>query len=188
MLFGRALPEVTCQSGLPPILNSLLSTICELLRGQLPAETHALLFPPPEAPVRVRQAIVNLYNSGEGISPHVDLLKRFGDGIIGISFGSGSVMNFRKQRSGEPDEAQVDEQSRNEFDKSKWDLYLPERSIIVLSGDARYKWTHGIEGRTQDLVEAANDKEGVECIERGVRMSVTFRWLLPGAEIVGRPE
>ena len=189
MLFGRALPEGTSQSGLPPILNSLLSTVCELLRGKLPAETHSLLFPPPEAPIRARQAIVNLYNSGEGISPHVDLLKRFDDGIIGISFGSGCVMNFRKQRSVDPDEAKADEAYEQSYNKSnEWDLYLPERSIIVLSGDARYKWTHGIEGRTQDLVESANDNEGVECIERGVRMSVTFRWLLPGAEIVGEPE
>jgi hypothetical protein len=81
MLFGRALPlsaDGGSQSGIPPFLMDLLSTISEMLLPELPARTHALLFPPPDAPIRARQAILNLYHPGEGISPHVDLLKRFG--------------------------------------------------------------------------------------------------------------
>ncbi|KAF9498885.1 hypothetical protein BDN71DRAFT_1358700, partial [Pleurotus eryngii] len=154
MLFGRApspgTPESTpASTSFPPILNELLASLSNDLREYLPPATYDLLF--PASPRRARQAIINLYHPGEGISSHVDLLGRFGDGIIGVSFGSGC---------------------------DRYDLYLPERSIIVLSGDSRYKWTHGIARRADDVV-------GTETLQRGTRMSITFRWLLPGAEIVG---
>jgi len=191
MLFGRAHPPSTdgnSQSGIPPFLTELLSTISELLLPELPARTHALLFPPPDTPLRARQAILNLYHPGEGISPHVDLLNRFDDGILGISLGSGCVLSFRKelreelcQGTSSVQVAGVDATSDEQH------LYLPERSIVVLSEDARYKWTHGIHGRTKDFVRGERDGEG-EWITRGVRMSITFRWLLPGAEIVGEPD
>lgn len=42
-----------------------------------------------------RQVILNQYLPGEGISPHVDLLGRYRDGISGISLGSGCVMRFK---------------------------------------------------------------------------------------------
>ena len=70
----------------------------------------------------------------------------------------------------------------------KWDLYLPERSVLVMSKDARYVWKHGIPGRTHDLVENEDECHGPCLIKRGIRLSITFRWLLPGADIVGGPE
>ncbi|KAF8885789.1 hypothetical protein BD779DRAFT_1430257, partial [Infundibulicybe gibba] len=168
MLFGRFSPGNTTSS-FPPPLNSLLSTLSDLLRPTLPAATHALLF--PTSPTQARQAILNLYTPGEGISPHVDLLGRFGDGIIGVSFGSGCVMGFQRD-AGDSVEAEG------------WDLYLPARSLLVLSEDARYKWTHGIEKCCRDYV-AEEGGSGGRWIERGVRLSITFRWLLPGADVVG---
>jgi hypothetical protein len=72
-------------------------------------------------------------------------------------------------------------------DEEHWGLYLPERSIVVLSEEARFEWTHGIQGLTRDFVRDERGREG-EWIERGVRLSITFRWLLPGAEIVGEPD
>lgn len=187
MLFGRTVPPSLrndlSEGGLPSFLRSLLSTISELLLPVLPAHTFSLLFPPADAPLRVRQAILNLYSPGEGISPHVDLLTRFGDGIVGISLGSGCVMNFRKEQ------AHADIVGFSQYEpiggnEEEWNLYLPERSIIVLSEEARYKWTHGIEGRTEDFVRGEKDATE-EWIARGVRLSITFRWLLPGADIVG---
>lgn len=194
MLFGRADPTSDSsvpESGLPHFLNALVSTISELLLPELPSQTHALLFPPPGAPIRARQAILNLYHPGEGISPHVDLLKRFGDGIVGISLGSGCVMGFRRDpeyrgasvgKAPDVDEAPHDQPIIEGGEE--WDLYLPERSIIVLSEDARYKWTHEIQRRTGDFIQRQDGEEGV-WIERGVRLSITLRWLLPGADIVG---
>ncbi|EEB99439.1 hypothetical protein MPER_00888, partial [Moniliophthora perniciosa FA553] len=81
-------------SGLPPALTTLLSTLSEIL-SVLPPSIHTLLF--PRVPSRARQAIINLYHPGEGITPHVDLLRRFAHPSIGVSFSSGCVMQFVKQ-------------------------------------------------------------------------------------------
>ncbi|KAG6844357.1 hypothetical protein H0H87_007538 [Tephrocybe sp. NHM501043] len=189
MLFGRFSPPSPSSSkkvmsiGLPPILLQLLSNLEGMLHPLVPPETHDLLF--PRVPTRARQAILNLYQPGEGITPHVDLLRRFGDGIIGVSFGSGCVMQFARagaQDSGIQESADVGGQERND-----WDVYLPERSVIVLSEDARYKWTHGIGKHTKDYVALsdATDNNIGQWIKRGVRLSITFRWLLPGADVVG---
>ncbi|KAG1801944.1 uncharacterized protein BJ212DRAFT_1286149 [Suillus subaureus] len=170
MLFGRTTSEhgESMGSGLPTFLITLLHWLADLLRDHLPEKVHEMLFPPKDAPQRARQAILNLYHPGEGISPHIDLLKRFDDGIIGVSFGSGCTVPL---------------------DRDHWDLYLEERSVLVLSEDARYDWTHGIDGKPRDFVSGGVDGQGEpEWIERGTRLSITFRWLLPGADIVGEPD
>jgi hypothetical protein len=196
---------------LSPELQSFLVTLSELMKPHLPSDVHALLFdpaypepsphrqyshspsaspssasptPPPGAQ-RHRQAILNLYEPGEGITPHVDLENRYGDGIIGVSLGSGCVMNFRHDLRGQQD------------------LYLPKNSVIVMSDDARFLWQHGIEGREVDLVEGEQPalsnvsdrgrgrggryyrvafKPKPVLIRRETRLSITFRWLLPQAE------
>ena len=44
-------------------------------------------------------------------------------------------------------------------DKSaRWDLYLPKRSIIVLSREARYDCTHGIDEKKRDYVSLPTDQ------------------------------
>jgi hypothetical protein len=98
MFFGRAGSEGGESMTFPPFLGMLLAATSELLRHPtLPRETHAMLFPPLQEGVpRARQAIVNLYHPGEGITPHVDLLNRFGDGIVGVSLGSGTSMRFAR--------------------------------------------------------------------------------------------
>lgn len=168
MLFARAGREA---AAFPPFLGALLeATAALLLRGAaLPAETHALLFPGANA-TRARQAIVNLYRPGEGIAPHVDLLSRFGDGIVGVSLGAGVAMRFARS-GGTGDEYE--------------EVWLPPRSVIVLSGEARYTWTHGIVPRGRDRVQEEDGSDGWRWHCREPRVSVTFRWLLPGAEVVG---
>lgn len=161
MLFGLASSSSSC---LPSFLRKLLDELKRLLQPLLPPEVHQLLFRSDGA----RQAIINMYEPGEGITPHVDLLRRFGDGIIGVSLGGSCVMRFREAvDTGNPE--------------TTHDLFLPARSVIVLTGDARYKWTHGIEARSYDRVEGESD-----FVERDLRINVTFRWLLPGADIVGK--
>ncbi|EAU82752.2 hypothetical protein CC1G_10657 [Coprinopsis cinerea okayama7 len=151
MLFGRFNPEseddahISSSIGFPPVLVSLLDTLSVVLRPTLPKETYDLLF--PETPTQARQAIINLYHPGEGITPHVDLLGRYADGIIGVSFGSGSVMRFDQVTE------EVESHVHSGPEKAgRHDLYLPQRSVVVLSKDARYKWTHGIDKRTRDYV------------------------------------
>lgn len=190
MLFSRFLEPTSVlvdpvpsspPSGLPPILRRLLITLEGMLFPVLPLDTHNLLF--PRVPTQARQAILNLYQPGEGISPHVDLLKRFGDGIIGVSLGSGCTMQFVRST---PSEKPLGDDPGATRDR--WDVYLPERSVIVLSEDARYGWTHGIDRCRQDYVASDDSALGAApgtWIDRGVRLSITFRWLLPGGDIVG---
>ncbi|TFK44001.1 hypothetical protein BDQ12DRAFT_205252 [Crucibulum laeve] len=205
MLFGR-FSSFSSSAGLPPILLSLLDELSSSLRPWLPKSTYELLFPP--VATQARQAIINLYKRGEGITPHVDLLGRYGDGIIGVSFGSGCTMRFDKF----PSPVGSTNSSEIEHDMvERWDVYLPERSVIILSEDARYKWTHGIDKREEDYVsllpgnisssnprsdQQERDQPGLESdlvprtqigrwIQRNMRLSVTFRWMLPGADIVG---
>jgi len=137
---------------------------------------------------RSRQAIINLYHPGEGISDHIDLLDRYDDGIVGVSFVSGCVMRFRK-----PNHAQHRDPLSHQ-DLQYTSLYLPPRSVIAFMGDARYKWTHGIPSHRLDLVrdesdpQSSHEGEKSTWLDRQLRLSVTFRWLLPGADIVGSAE
>ena len=210
MLFTRFSPETP--SSLPPILLKLLDTLSPLLKPHIPPATHNLLF--PSQPTQARQVILNLYTPGEGISPHIDLLKRFEDGIISVSLGSGCVMRFAKasnSRLGDHNPGRTsildepihttdayEDGSKTTDTSDIYDLYLPERSVIVLSSDARFKWTHEIEKRKSDFVaRSASLTQGDSplltdspdlsgyWIDRDIRLSVTFRWLLPGADIVG---
>jgi alkylated DNA repair dioxygenase AlkB len=55
--------------------------------------------------------------------------------------------------------------------QEKHDLYLEPRSLITLSGLARYQWTHAIPARKSDVVDGFK-------IERGRRISLTFRTVI----------
>lgn len=173
-------------SSLPPFLTDLLSTLSTHLRPLLPPAAHEMLFPLPGSPPRARQVIINFYRPGEGIAPHVDLLKRFDDGIIGVCLGSGCVMRFAKadtQRS-----AEADVTTNGEGTKDAWSVFLPHGSVYVMSGEARYGWTHGIDGRQEDWVQDETCADTGSWVPRSKRVSITFRWLLPGANIVGGSE
>jgi hypothetical protein len=50
-------------------------------------------------------------------------------------------------------------------------VYLPPRSLLVLRGDARYMWSHGIASRHRDKVDQ-------QLLPRGRRVSLTFRQVL----------
>lgn len=161
-------------SKLPPFLEDLLLVLSRHLLPVVPPDIHALLFPPPgELPHRARQVIINAYLPGEGITPHVDLLDRYDDGIVGVSLGSGSVMQFKKVSH-----------NHNEESHKGVGVYLPPGSAYIMSGEARYDWTHGIEGKVEDCVIDENDVAVM--LSRTFRISVTFRWLLPGADQVGK--
>lgn len=104
------------------------------------------------------QAIVNEYEPGQGISAHVDCVPCFGGTIASLTLGSGAIMQFQ-----------------NMYDGRKEELYLQERSLIVLSGAARYEWTHAILGRKSDIVNGFK-------LERRRRVSLTFRTMVLDGE------
>lgn len=97
------------------------------------------------------QVIVNEYQPGQGISPHIDCTPCFGDTIASLSLGSSCVMQLAHPASG-----------RRE------DIVLQPCSLIVLSGDARYQWTHAIPARKSDTINGIKHP-------RIRRLSLTFR-------------
>ena len=97
------------------------------------------------------QVIVNEYQPGQGIALHVDCIPCFGDTIASLSLGSGCLMDFIHSKTA-----------------YKTGLFLPSRSLLLLQGDARYHWQHGIAKRKSDVVD------GVK-VPRGRRVSLTFR-------------
>ncbi|MDX1975202.1 MAG: alpha-ketoglutarate-dependent dioxygenase AlkB [Rickettsiales bacterium] len=97
------------------------------------------------------QIIVNEYQPGQGISAHIDCVPCFADNIASLSLGSSCVMDFTHSKTG---------------DKSS--LLLEPRSLLVLTGDARYVWQHAIAGRK-------TDRHNGQIIQRARRVSLTFR-------------
>jgi hypothetical protein len=179
MLFGRTAisPTGTPSSGLPHFIDRLIEELTDICRPHVPEYVQDMLFPKSESgDNRSRQVILNQYQPGDGISPHVDLLKRYDDGIIGISLGSGCAMDFAR--------VSTDEDTNDSGSKEDISLWLPENSVIILVNEARYNWTHGIRYVHGDVVENQQTEEP-EWIPRGFRTSITLRWLLPGADIVG---
>uniref|UniRef100_A0A672Z536 tRNA (carboxymethyluridine(34)-5-O)-methyltransferase n=1 Tax=Sphaeramia orbicularis TaxID=375764 RepID=A0A672Z536_9TELE len=114
------------------------------------------------------QLTVNQYESGQGIPPHVDTHSAFEDTILSLSLGSQTVMEFRH-----PDGHLVA-------------VVLPERSLLVMKGESRFLWTHGITPRKFDMVPASDPQcpsttsdpighSNLTLSKRGTRTSFTFR-------------
>lgn len=73
------------------------------------------------------QCIVNEYTRNQGIEPHIDNLG-FGPVIIGLSICGDGVMVFERNAE-------------------HFECFLPRRSVVMLSGPARYEWKHSIKKR-----------------------------------------
>jgi alkylated DNA repair dioxygenase AlkB len=103
------------------------------------------------------QVIVNEYEPGQGISPHVDCIPCFGPAVAALSLGSGCLMDFTR-----PGGAAAG---------AKAGVYLAAGSLCVMTGPARYDWRHGIAARKSDPGATGR-------IPRARRVSVTFRTVL----------
>lgn len=129
--------------------------------------------------------IVNMYQPGEGISSHVDLLK-FEDGIAIISLGSPATMTFTKidtsVTKGLPPfqlEALWPNRPTGAYSKTslpagsclgnnlQQNVYLQAGDLLLLQGDARYRWKHGI---------AFNQACSLQYLKK--RISITLRRLV----------
>uniref|UniRef100_A0A8C6TZC9 AlkB homolog 8, tRNA methyltransferase n=1 Tax=Neogobius melanostomus TaxID=47308 RepID=A0A8C6TZC9_9GOBI len=120
------------------------------------------------------QLTVNQYESGQGIPPHVDTHSAFEDPILSLSLGAQTVMEFRH-----PDGRLVA-------------VVLPTRSLLVMKGESRYLWTHGITPRKFDMIPAADSEYPIRAVsnavtqssltlsKRGTRTSFTFRKIRHG--------
>jgi alkylated DNA repair dioxygenase AlkB len=91
------------------------------------------------------QVIINEYMPGQGIAPHIDCVPCFTGTICSLSLASGCVMDL----------------TNGDIKKS---IPLEPNSLLVLQGEARYKWKHGIAARKSD-----------NGVKRQRRISLTFR-------------
>jgi len=97
------------------------------------------------------QVIVNEYLPGQGIAAHIDCEPCFGDTVTVLSLGSPVRMQFVEQAG-----------------DHKTSLDLEPGSLLVLTGEARYRWLHCIAARLTDPTPTGR-------IPRRRRVSVTFR-------------
>ena len=63
-------------------------------------------------------------------------------------------------------------------------VLLPPNSLMIMTGESRYVWSHGITPRKSDMVPTATG--GMNVVKRGVRISLTFRKIIPHNERVNR--
>jgi alkylated DNA repair dioxygenase AlkB len=122
--------------------------------GPLPAFLTPLIrLVRAEADFTPEQAIINEYEPGQGIAPHIDCEPCFGPVIVMVGLGSSTQMDFAHQTLGRT-----------------WSLRFDRRAMLILGEDARSKWTHSIPKRRTD---AGGSRR------RGRRVSVTLRTVLP---------
>ncbi|GAA5930689.1 hypothetical protein JCM1841_004737 [Sporobolomyces salmonicolor] len=158
------------RSALPIFLEPVLDLLPAIL-APLPSELKAIIFDSK----RPRQAILNLYFPGQGISPHCDLPARYDDGIVGVSLLASTVMDLAPVDSPKHPSSLAQSQPGHA-------LRLRPGDVYVLSGPARWDWTHGIAYRDEDLVE----EEGQTLrVRRRTRMSITLRRMKVGADWIG---
>ncbi|ORX97997.1 hypothetical protein K493DRAFT_313852 [Basidiobolus meristosporus CBS 931.73] len=98
--------------------------------------------------------IVNEYQPGQGIMPHIDAPTIFGPKIISLSLLSPCLMTFEQVKT-----------------REKHDVLLRPRSLVVMTEASRFDYKHSI---SKELVERFKKLT----IERGRRVSLTFRTIL----------
>ena len=146
------------------------------------------------------QCTVNRYEPGQGIPPHIDTHSCCTGTILSLSLCSDVVMNFASDS--DIDSSEINKRpatgvnNRNiEFSthKSLIPVLLPRFSLLIMSGESRYAYTHGIAIRHSDIIPTkpvqsiassnGDRKPAFTLMKRGLRVSLTFRKTLPrGAE------
>ena len=112
--------------------------------------------------VSFNQLIINRYEPTQGIAHHTDH-HEFGGTIVSISMGEAGVMSFTRQLTRGP---LPNGRSSGKFVA----ITLEPGSLLVLSGEARSCWKHGISKEA-----TATDSYGRTSTRRGIRISLTFR-------------
>ena len=62
-------------------------------------------------------------------------------------------------------------------------VLLPRRSLLIMTGESRYVWSHGITPRKSDIVTTSN---GLDLVMRDTRLSFTFRKIIHPKDQVNR--
>lgn len=135
-----------------PLLDRKIPDACEEIWTYLGSKC------PSFASFRPEQLTVNRYEPGNGIPPHCDTHSCFEDPIVSLSMGSSIMMEFRQPGT-----------------SRQISVMLPRRSLLIMSGESRLGWTHGITPKMSDVVVKPDGQLTVE--KRELRISFTFRKL-----------
>ena len=145
-------PETPLEEGIPDL--------CQAMARRALAAGHTDVEPD--------QLTVNRYLPGQGIPAHVDTHHCCTRTILSLSLGSGVVMNFKRTETG--------------ADSAAVPVWLPPRSLLVMSDEARYAWSHGITPRHYDtlpcrVLDPGHDQadSSLTLVTRDVRVSLTLR-------------
>ncbi|KAL2129743.1 hypothetical protein VTI74DRAFT_7333 [Chaetomium olivicolor] len=144
------------------------------------------------------QFTIQYYPPGSGIPPHVDTHSMFGEALYSLSFGSAVPMQFRMSgpndarkmrlpkrsvQSGttnlEPATMTATTEQNLKADEEQiptWELVLPPRSLLLMTGPSRYGYTHAIRPRKTDVIDG-------KTVQRQGRYSITMRTIRRGDEI-----
>jgi alkylated DNA repair dioxygenase AlkB len=107
------------------------------------------------------QITINKYSSHKGgIGSHVDTHSVFADKIVVISLNAPVIMVFELPSNYDNNKTNYPE---------RVDLWIPSRSLMIMSGISRYLYKHRIVSRMTDL-----DPNG-QVIKRKSRTSITIR-------------
>lgn len=93
---------------------------------------------------------VNEYPRGVGLSPHIDTHSAFEGLIFSLSLAGPCIMEFRRYLDGSwiPKAAARNDMKVENLDDGssliRRAIYLPPRSMLLLSGEARFAWLHYI--------------------------------------------
>jgi len=123
------------------------------------------------------QYVVNAYLPGEGLKPHVDLAA-FDDGVCVVSLLSSTVMDLSpapEARAAPGRRANASAAAINQANQPSdvsIGIRLDPGDALFLSGDARWRWRHGIAARAADA-----RAHGGGAHERKFRVSVALRTL-----------
>ena len=129
-------------SPFPDMIQSLSESARNFLVYNCPNEY-------PEIPIDYfNQCIINRYLPGEGIGAHKDS-KFFEEPIVCYTFGSTRSMEFNK-------------------DRMKHEVITTPGSIYLMTGDARFEWTHQMRKRKNDIIDGKRTP-------RSTCFSITFR-------------
>lgn len=137
-------------------LPEWLAGLSRDVRESVSREVKRLL--DPQQPFE--QAIVNEYLPGQGIAAHIDR-HCFGPVVATVSLGSAVNMDFRCDSTG-----------------VEYVQTVMPRSLVVLVGEARFSWRHGIAKRRGDTLNGMR-------VKRRRRVSITFRTIASNRSVHG---
>ena len=120
----------------------------------------ASVFPSDKRP---QYCIVNEYTDSQGISAHTENFQ-FGEPIVGLSLLSPCPIRFIELTKPYDGSVRSGKAGKAEKTGKKVDVQLPGKSLLVMTGESRWKWQH----------EIVRSKKGR--YDGWKRVSLTFRF------------